>query len=53
MKDSIISIVADLLDDRNFVLYALIALAIMTPELREIVATGLLVWWRGEGVKEK
>jgi len=45
MKETILGIVKDLLDDRNIILYLLFILAIITPELRELIAGGVLGYW--------
>jgi hypothetical protein len=50
MKEAIIGIVKDLLDDRNVILYFLFILAMATPELRELVVGGVLGYWTKEKV---
>lgn len=41
-------ILIDLLDDRNIILYALMLLAIIQPDIRELIAGGLLGYWTKE-----
>lgn len=43
--ESILKILQDLLDDHNVALYALVTLAIIQPELRELIAGGILGYW--------
>lgn len=51
MKEEILKIISDLLDDHNVALYALLLLAILTPDLRELIAGGILGYWT-KSIKE-
>lgn len=44
MKERLTDILAGLLDDNNVALYLAFALAVLSPELRELVAGGILGW---------
>jgi hypothetical protein len=41
----ILDIVRDLLDDHNVALYVLLILAIIQPDIRELIAGGILGYW--------
>ena len=45
MGQQIIELLKDLLDDHNVTLYMLFVLALVTPELRELIAGGILGYW--------
>jgi hypothetical protein len=52
MKDTLMQILKDLLDDHNIALYILCILALTTPALRELIAGGILGYWT-KSTKEK
>jgi hypothetical protein len=45
MKETLLAVLQDLLDDHNIALYVLFIIAVLTPELRELIAGGILGYW--------
>jgi len=45
MKDKLMTILQDLLDDHNVILYALVLLAVIYPEQAEIIVGAIAGFW--------